>query len=266
VRGLVLAASAVLLAAQPVYAGDQEQLYGTTLDERTVLAFKVSDNVVQKMLPDGWQIDAPAAGPSKGANLSVVLVDQILALDPEGKRVDAVRGAALVVPAKKAGMEKSVAMVIGGLFSPASYSPGPYGNFASAKADVERKIHNGPSGAADIEETWKFATEAGDAVQVQLRYTRGEPLRAKVEGLVYSALRPDFYRIYRYEQATDVARSTPTGVDRVQQLAFTASGQRLSPFFDGSEQLVSVTSIPFYSRQIYLPAAPAAASGSSNKQ
>jgi hypothetical protein len=265
-RGVVLAASAVLLAAQPVYAGDEEQLYGSTLDERTVLSFKVSDAAIQKMLPDGWQIDAPAAGPSKGANLNVVLVDQILALDPEGKRVDAVRGAALVVPAKKAGMEKSVAMVIGGMFSPASYSPGPYGNFASAKADVERKIHSGPSGGAEIVETWKFASEAGDAFQVQLRYTRGEPQRAKVEGLVYSALKPDFYRIYRYEQATDIVRSAPSGVDRVQQLTFNASGQRLSPLFDGSEQLISVTSIPFYSRQIYLPASPAVASGSSTKQ
>ena len=55
------------------------------------------------------------------------------------------------------------------------------------------------------------------------------------------------------EQATDVARSTATGVDRVSSVSVKMSGQKLAPFFDGSEQLISVTSIPWYSRQVYLP-------------
>jgi hypothetical protein len=250
-RGLLL--TALVLLAQPAFAGDKEKLYGATLDERTVLAFKVSDAAIQKMLPEGWQIDAPSAGPSKGANLSMVLVDQILAQDAEGKRVDAVHGAALVVPAKKQGMEKGVPMVIGGFFSPASYAPGPYSNFIHAKADIERKIHTDPSGSAMIEESWKFTTDAGDSIELQIQYTRGEAARGSVEAPVYSAAKPDFYRIYRFEQAADVVRSTGTGTDRVQKLSFKASGQHLAPLFDGSEQLVSVTSIPFYTRQIYLP-------------
>ena len=98
----------LLLLAQPAFAGEKDKLYGSTLDVRTVLSFKVADSAAQKLLPEGWQIEAPNTGPSKGANFSIVLLDQMLAQDAEGKPVDAVRGAALVIPAKKQGMEKAV--------------------------------------------------------------------------------------------------------------------------------------------------------------
>ena len=73
--------------------------------------------------------------------------------------------------------------------------------------------------------------------------------------LVYSAAKPEFYRIYRVEAAADVVRSTATNIDRAQTATFTASGPKLSPIFDGKEQLVSITSLPFYSRQVTLPRA-----------
>jgi hypothetical protein len=31
------------------------------------------------------------------------------------------------------------------------------------------------------------------------------------------------------------------------------TGEKLAPLFDGTQQLISVTSIPWYSRQVYLP-------------
>jgi len=67
------------------------------------------------------------------------------------------------------------------------------------------------------------------------------------------AAKPDFYRIYRVEQATDVLRSTATGVDRIMKLSFKASGDKFGQLFDGTEQLISVVSIPYYSRQTSLP-------------
>jgi hypothetical protein len=75
-----------------------------------------------------------------------------------------------------------------------------------------------------------------------------------VEAKIHSAAKPAFYRIYKFEQAADVVRSTATGTDRVSKFSFKASGPKLAPLFDGSEQLISVTSVPFYSRTIYLPA------------
>lgn len=251
--GLVVVTLASLMLSQTAVSGEKDKFYGSTLDLRTNLAFKVSDAAIQKMLPEGWQVDSPTTGPSKGYNLAVVLVDQILAQDPEGKPIDAVRGAALVVPAKRQGMEKSVALIVGGMFSPASYVPGPYGNFTLAKADIDRRIHEDPAGLSTVEESWLFKTDNGDSVQFQTQYTRDVPTRTSVEAQVYSAAKPDFYRIYRVEQAADVVRSTATGKNRVQTVLFKASGGQLTPLFDGSEQLISITAIPWYSRQIFLP-------------
>ena len=70
---------------------------------------------------------------------------------------------------------------------------------------------------------------------------------------VHSAAKPEFYRIYRFEQAADVVRSTSTGIDRVSKFSFKASGTKLTPVFDGSQQLISITSVPFYTRSVYLP-------------
>jgi hypothetical protein len=57
-----------------------------------------------------------------------------------------------------------------------------------------------------------------------------------VEAKIHSAIKPDFYRIYRIEQAVDVVRSVPA--------------RQFSQLFDGSEQLISITSLPWYSREV----------------
>ena len=43
-----------------------------------------------------------------------------------------------------------------------------------------------------------------------------------------------------------------TSTDRAQKYAFKATGAKLSPIVNGSEQLVSITSLPFYIRQVSL--------------
>jgi hypothetical protein len=39
----------------------------------------------------------------------------------------------------------------------------------------------------------------------------------------------------------------------VLRFSLKASGRKIAPLFDGSEQLVAVTAIPWYSRQVYVP-------------
>jgi hypothetical protein len=86
-----------------------------------------------------------------------------------------------------------------------------------------------------------------------LQFVRGVPTRSKAEPNVFSAAKPEFYRMYRIEQASDVARSTATGVDRVSKISVKAAGPKMSLLFNGTEQLISVTSVPWYWRQTYLP-------------
>src|SRR5947209_8465264 len=107
---------AAVLLAQSALA--QEKLVGSNVDVRTGLTFKVSDGVVQKMLPEGWEVNSPTAGPTKGSNVNLTLIDQIMAQDPEGKALNPFRGAALSIPAKKKGTETAGTMVFAGLMTP----------------------------------------------------------------------------------------------------------------------------------------------------
>ena len=253
-RDVAGAAALLALVAATVHtAAAGEKHVGTYGEERALLRFKVPDATVQKLLPEGWQASPDSAGPSKDANLNVVFVDVFTAQNPDGKPEDPYRVAAVVIPAKKKGTEATVPMVVTGLASIPSYAPGPYGVFAPASATVDRHVHTDPSGKSNIDEAWEFKADGGDLVQLELQYVRGSLARSKVETMPHSAVKPEFYRIYRIEQAADVVRSTASGTDRAQKYLFKATGGKLSQIFDGSEQLISITSLPFYSRQVSLP-------------
>jgi hypothetical protein len=241
------------LAAAADSASAGEKPVNTVGAQRTHLSFKVSDAAVQKLLPDGWDASPSNTGPSKDANLTVVFVDLLTVQNPDGSPTETYRVAGLAIPAKKKGTDATVPMVVGGFASSPIYSPGPYGVFTLASATVDRHIHTDRSGKSNVEESWEFKGDDGNAIQLQLQYISGTAARSKAEALPHSGIKPGFYRIYRIEQATDVVRSTATGTDRVQKYAFKVTGAKLAQIFDGSEQLVSITSVPFYTNQIFLP-------------
>ena len=246
-----IAALSAIVALSPASA--QEKFVGSYGEVRTILAFKVSDAALQKMLPEGWQSSPIGAGPSKDANLTVSLIDWIVVRDADGKPGEPLHLAAVGAPAKKKGTDATVAMVLTGFSSKPSYVPGAYGAFALGKATIERSVRTEADGTSIAEESWNFRGEGGDLIQLQLQYVRGQAVRGKVESKVHSSLKPEFYRIYRIEQAVDVVRSTASGTDRAQKFSFKASGEKLSQIFDGSEQLISITSLPWYSREVFLP-------------
>jgi hypothetical protein len=238
-----------LLLAGPSLA--DEKLIGSNGDLRTILAFKVSDSAVQKMLPDGWEVNSPTAGPIKGFNLTLVLDEELISYDPEGKPVATFRGAALSVPSRKKGTDTAGPVVVGGFFDVGA--PGKFGVYTSAQVTIERKAHSDPHGKSTIEELWQIKAADGNSIEVQIQFARGLPAKSKIESKLFSATNPDIVAIYRVEQGSDVVRSTATGVDRVTKLSFKASGSKLSPLFDGTEQLIAVISVPWYSRQVYSP-------------
>jgi hypothetical protein len=243
---LLLASLALPALAQ------SEKFIATEADIRAVLHFKVSDAAILKLLPNGWELDAPTAGPYSGANYQLYFIDRVLRRDPDGKPLPSMRFAVSVVPAKKTGAEARGLMVVGGFASHASGAPGAYGNYVKADAEVDRKLHTDAEEVSTAEESWDFRTDDGDRLQLQIRYVRGMPTHGKAEARAYSAVKPDFYRIYRLEQAVDVLRGTGAA-DRVQKISFKASGAKLAPVFDGSEQLISVASVPWYIRSTHLP-------------
>jgi hypothetical protein len=203
-RHLLLAC--LVLAGSPALAQDKEKLSANDLSVRTFLAFKTTDAAVQKMLPAGFTIDAPDAGPNKGANFIIVLIDYLMVQDPDGKPLPPRSTIAMTIPAKKTASGEAVGVVFGGLIGRAAV-PGPYGNFGAARISVDRRSYTEADNKSIIDETWEAKADDGSILEVALEFARGVPTRSKAEAKLHSAVTPEFYRIYRFEQAADVARS-----------------------------------------------------------
>jgi hypothetical protein len=238
---------ALALLASPALA--QDKLVGTNMDVRTIVNFKVSDAAIQKLLPPGWEVSPAASGPSAGVNLRVTFVDQMAAHDATGKPTPPVRNLIFGIPVKKAG-EPGALMIFAGLSPNAG---GPYGASMKAVNSVERKMRHEPGGPTTVEESWEYKADNGHAASLQVEYVRGVAERNKAELRVYAQPKPEFFRIYRFDQGLDVVRGAYSGTERLKKFTFKASGEKLSPLFDGTEQLISLTSVPWYQREIYLP-------------
>src|SRR5262249_13748194 len=93
--------AAMVFAVAPAVAQDREKLSSTELQVHRQLRFKAPDWAVQKLLPAGFELDAPAAGPAKGFNFAIILIDYLMAQDPEGKPLPPRTTIPMTIPAKK---------------------------------------------------------------------------------------------------------------------------------------------------------------------
>ena len=261
-RGLRLTVPAFVAGALSMAACLPSQARAETFsvannDYRTYLYFQVPEATAQRLLPAGWQATPAQSGPTQGTNLVVILLDQLMAQDAQGRPAGGGtnQGVALFVPARNAATGAAGLMVFGGFSAKPEGSPGAYGVYARADIRMERAVHAGPGDARRGEERWAVAGQGdgGDRLEVRLRYTAATPTRATAEARAYSAQNPDYYRIYRVEQGNDFVRSGPAGVDRVEEFSFAASGPRLGVLFDGSQRLVAILSVPSYARRVFLP-------------
>jgi hypothetical protein len=131
--------------------------------------------------------------------------------------------------------------------------PGPYSVNMLSKVDMAKSFRMGETGSVMAEETWDFSTEGGDQLHFSMTFERGAGRRSHTETRVYSAAKPDFYRIYKADLVTDLVRGATGDAGRVKKIEFRASGPHLSPVFNGTERMIGITSDPAYYRQIFLP-------------
>jgi hypothetical protein len=226
----------------------EEKFFATSWDMRTVLLFHVSEQTVQKLLPSGWDVI-----PGKdGVNLQLLFAENIYVQNVDSKKDDTVRVISWIIPAKKKDSDEKGAMVVGGVISLASSAPGPYGVWIAAPTTLERKTSTGINGRLLVNEEWSFNSPNGDAVDLQIEFARGALARGRVDTKVFSGANPGFFRIYHIEQASELIQAS--GDERLRKLSFKAKGPTVGQIFDGTEKLVGIVSIPWFSRQIYLPA------------
>lgn len=224
----------------------EEKFVGRGTEVRTFLYFKVSTPALQKFVPEGCEVCPASSGPAAGANLLAAFVDQMTSLDAAGRPVDLLRYVLFEIPIKPGGDYKALVLFTG----LSNGGSGAYGTNLKADADIERRVRHEAS-ASTVEESWDLKADGGESVSLQLRFSRGPVSVEQVESRVYSQARPGFFRIYRVEQAVDVI-DPPSGSGRLKEIAFRAKSEKLTPLFDGTEQLVSVVSVPVYARRIFL--------------
>ncbi len=220
-------------------------------ETRVALSFHVNDVALQKMLPVGWT-SAPSTGAGNdGANLTVNFIDRQVVFDGQGKvyRTGTSRYIVLAVPARNAAGESNTVVVAG--MSPEG--PGAYGvNLTAVVSRVDRSSSAQAEAGGRGEEHWEFAAASGEKIELQVAFRRAPALKTHAETKLRSALHPEYTRSYRIDQAADVVRSLSTP-DRVDRLMFRATGAVLAPLFDGQETLLSVTSFPWYVREVSVP-------------
>jgi len=245
----VVLSIALLLPPGAAFAG--EKLSGTNIDKRTTVAFRASDAVVGKLIPKGWISNPIAAGPLKGANVTVVLIDSYFASDADEKPRPPFSGFVLALPARKLETEIAGNLIIFGITT-REQSPGAYGVYVAGKTAIERssKLANGEM---IIRENWQLSSDDGNELRVDLQFKRSLASRSKTDARTRSGTYPDYYRIYRVDQATEVVRSAAEEVNRAETFMYRATGPRLAEIFDGTEQLVGIISTPVYSRAVSLP-------------
>jgi hypothetical protein len=231
----------------------QERLVGTYGEVRTTLAFEVSSEALQHSLPAGWMLSRFDLGPSKGANLVVSLVEQVVVQDAEGKPQDNCLIATLSCSARRTVTDAVVTMVLAGLASSGRHVPGVYRNFVLADTIVERAIRIDSSRLSGVRESWEFRGNNADGLVLELAYARGQPVRSLRSAIIHSATLPEIRRIYRIDQAVDTVYSAALRTNRLQNYAFRTLGDRFARLFDGTERLISVAASPCYSRRVFVP-------------
>jgi hypothetical protein len=219
------------------------------------VALKVAEAEAQKLLPAAWQVNPVASGPNQGANLTLTFIDRLLNQDPEGKLASggSARTLAFGVPAKNPATGAAGNNVVRILAANTKAVPGPYKVASPASVRLEQSIKATDMEPAAVTERWEVRDQSGGTVTLTLEYQRALPARNKTEAKVYGGPDPSFFRIYRVDSGGDVLRSVPSAIDRVKRLQLRVTISDLKKAFDGSEQVVSVTALPWYVREVSLP-------------
>ena len=252
--GAILLISAWVLV--PATQAGAETLVGSNVDNRIVVALRVGQAELQTWLPAPWQVNPVAKGPLKEANLYLIFVDRLLNQDAQGKPAagGTFRVVALAAPAKHAQTGESAMFVIRA-FVPHEdidlYNPYKVSVRATIRREYTVKGADlAPGTASDL---WELRDSAGGMLQFRIEYQRAVPSRAKRESKPRSAVEPTFFRIYRFDQGSDLIKSIPAGINRVQSYHLHVTVPELRKLFDGTEKVVGIVVIPWYVRKSFLP-------------
>ncbi len=224
---------------------------------RITLGFRVEPEAVQALLPVPWQLDPVAGGPFQGANLMVAFIDRIREDDPEGKPRYSGANPFVVfsAPAKHPQTGEKATVLLSGFAQNPANVPGFYQVYRAATVRVEHATKSHDLDAEEVTDFWEVRNAAGaGGMELRLQCSVKVTARTREQGEpnVISAKDPGRCRSYKFEAATAVVESVSLGIDRVREYVFHVSLPEYSQLFDGSEQLLGITLMPWYLRQTFV--------------
>ena len=146
-------------------------------------------------------------------------------------------------------------MLIFGLTADPKDAPGAHGVYVHANAHrMERSTVTGAGNETLTDETWSFAATSGEHMEMRIKYERAAGRKGHNEVKFFSSVKPDFYQIFKIDQSLDIMRNATVPMrDRVREFSYKAGGGKIAPLFDGTERVVSIDTMHWYNRGIYLP-------------
>lgn len=236
--------------------------YKTVFETRTFFSFRVREEALQAVLPQGWTAASSQEGPDQGSNVRFGMSDQFAGVDPAGAPVEATRFCPLTVSARKSGQSSpEVYRIAIAYWSNAHFSE-PMRRSAIAVAgagatrtpdvvELEREIRVDRAGEAVGRQRWLFKSPSQE-VSAELSWSMAEQVQGKEQFWVMSPAAGEAFREYHIEKVEETVFSGALGINRSRSVNFRAAGPVLTPLFDGSEILVSIVVQPFGRRDIYL--------------
>jgi len=244
-----------ILAPRPVEAQTFTGMTGER--DRIVLGFQVKPEAAQGLVPAPWQLAPFPGGPLKGANFLVVFVNRIREDDVGGKPQYSGTNPfiAFIVPVRHPQTKQAVGVLVDGFASnPVGGAPGYYKVYRLATIRVEHSSKSHELDAEEVTDVWEVRDAKGPGgVELRLQCRVNVAARTRETGSVenISGKDPALWRIYKFDQATDLVKSVPLGIDRVKEYSFRLTAPEYSKIFDGSEQLIGITLLPWYVRQTF---------------
>lgn len=249
---------AISVSAALTYQRAQAQTFSVEQIERCiVMGFQVNAETLQGRLPSPWRLDPVAGGALHGANLWITLVDNLRTETEQGKASigGTLRFAFFAAPATNPQTGQTVAVVLGGFASNAAYVPGFYKVYSAATIQIEHATKSLEGGTEKQSDAWEVLDGTGKlALSFRLISSPDAMMRSRTKSEInsISAKDPALWRIYKYDSVMDVVRSVPLGIDRIQRLDLRLNSAEFADLFNGSEQLVGISLLPWYIRQVYI--------------
>lgn len=248
--GIFIIVSLVLLPAKQSRA---ETLVENSMFYRIYVALKVDQKAAQAWLPTPWEPASVPKGPFKGANLYILFDDKFIMQDGEGKLLqDGTYCIAALIGFGKNQKTGEFSVFVTRIYWPYD-DPHDYKNGIKATISREATIKGSTSKAGSGSEVWKVRDSSGGILEFQMDYQRAVPKRQKFDFKVRSNIKPDFFRTYKDDCASDLVKSIPAGVNRIKNYKLHTTISELSKMFDGSEQLVGISVNHSRIRQVFLP-------------